>query len=409
MKKIKLKKGSKEWRRRKLAEAGEIPAQNPMTILAGDMWVHYDFGNPNSRYEKFLSTGRPRFSRLLDSLILYDSVWVPTQDFMSITVLIGVLGDKAVMELLEAGDLKIIRLKGALAYVGNGGGLKFFEICGEGMDPDPCFADDEVALQWALSGLNKKPDPYINRLVQMNTKSLSMAKMNDLIKHETYQDVLESQHLREFFAIRNKNMNSLVGIEPNQIRIAEVDDSSVTGDEIDTVLRISRANQEMNLTVHAGCLDLTTGTPIGHLLKGKRERLKGVGDSFENYATLKELVGVPDLAAHVLDTEIELRHHKLSDILRPKHSRDGGEFRKWFHKNCKKDQKEIAKNYIDVLQQNPFVNSLPGKTIRFLVTTASGFLGPATGIVVGAIDSFLGDYLRRSSPKFFIEDLRQIK
>ena len=409
MKKIKIEKGSKEWFRRRLAEIGELPPSNPKAILAGDMWAHFDFGDPNARYQKFLSVGRPRFSRLLDSLVLYETVYIPTQDFMSASVLVGVLGDKAVIEMLEAGDIKFVRLRGALAYVGNGGGLLAYEIHAKEGEAHAPFADDEKALDWALSGLTTKPDPLVHRLVLRNTKTIGIEKICELIKHETYRDILDSRHLRDAFAIRNTHLDRLVGVKPDQVRVAESYDSAVVGDEIDTVLRISRANLELHLAMQTGCLDSTTGTPIGHLLRGKRERMQVEQKSFESYATLKELAEVPDLSLHVLDSPLELRHYRVADILGPKHTRDGGEFRTWFHANCRSDPREVAKRYIALLHQSQFVNTLPGKIIRFLVSTGAGFLGPVAGVMAGAGDSLFGDFLRKSNPKFFIEDLRQIR
>lgn len=409
MKKIKLKKGSKEWLRLKRAQIGELPPADTRAVLAGDMWAHLDFGNPNDRYQKFLSVGRPRFSRLLDSTMLYDKVHVPTQDFMSATILVGVLGGKAVIDLLEAGDVKFIRLRGALAYVGNGGGLAAFEIHGQKGVPHATFADDEEALDWALEGLTQRPDPLVHRLILENTQLVKMDKIADLIKWETYQDILKSEHLRNAFAVRNVHLDQLIGIGADQLRIAESLDPAVFGDEIDTVLRVSRANLELHLAMQAGCLDSTTGTPMGHLLRGKHERVNPEQATFENYATLKVLAGIPDLSAHVLDAPVELRHYRVADLLRAKHTRDGNEFRTWFHENCRTEGAEVARCYIDLLQKTEFANSLPGKTVRFLATTAAGFLGPMVGIAAGAVDSLFGDFLRKSSPKFFIEDLRQIR
>mgnify|MGYP001610257198 CR=1 FL=1 len=94
------------------------------SMLAADMWAVFNFDDSNRRYQKFLQQGRPRFTHLLDGLLLYEDVVIPTQDFVSLTVLVGVLGEQAVIDLLEAGDLRFVRLRGAFAYVGNGGGVR---------------------------------------------------------------------------------------------------------------------------------------------------------------------------------------------------------------------------------------------------------------------------------------------
>ncbi len=411
MKKIKLKKGTREWLRWKQRDIGESlpPTPERPTVLAGDMWAHMDFGNPNERYQKFLSQGRSRFSRLLDSLMLYETVWVPTQDFMSATILVGVLGDKAVLEMLEAGDIKFVRVKGALAYIGNGGGLQSFKILERNNEVHPPFGTNEEALEWALGGLTVKPDSLLYKLILDNTITVDMAKLNDVMKHETYTDILKSNHLREAFAVRNKNLDRLAGIGPDQVRMAESLDPSVFGDEIDTVLRISRANLELYLASHCACMDSTTGTPIGHVLKGKMERVRSEQAPFDAYAQLKELSDIPDFTTYVLDAQPELRHFRIADILRPKHSRDGADFRTWFHKNCRDGGADVAKRYVDLLHTTEFANTMTGKTLRFLSTTAMGFIGPVAGVLAGALDTFFGDYLRKASAKFFIQDIRQIQ
>ena len=56
-------------------------------------------------------------------MLLYDKVIVPTHDFMSVVILISVFGEDGVAELIENNAVSFVRVKGALAYIGNGGGL----------------------------------------------------------------------------------------------------------------------------------------------------------------------------------------------------------------------------------------------------------------------------------------------
>src|SRR5215510_11932660 len=94
------------------------------SLLAANLWSVYNFGNPNDRYDKFLARGRPAFKSLIESILLYDKVVIPTQDFLSLAILVGVLGERAILDMLESDRIKFLRLKGALTYVGNGGGIQ---------------------------------------------------------------------------------------------------------------------------------------------------------------------------------------------------------------------------------------------------------------------------------------------
>ncbi len=375
-------------------------------VFAGNMWAIYNYDDPNKRYRRFLERGRPRFTQLIDGLLMYDEVVIPTQDFLSVTVLVGVLGERAVIDLLEAGDLSFLRMRGAFAYVGNGGGLKTFKIDNE------CFADDQRALAWALSGLEPRPkDPALPQSVLEKTTSVNAFDVLDAVKHETYMDVLHSPYIRNLFAIRSKHMDRLAGIQPNEVRCyGGPDADSWRGDEIDMLMHLAAANVELRLSETVKCEDGITLNPIGHLLKAKTERSIGSGTPYDSLARLTELNRIPDIASFVLDKPASTRAEQLSKIMRLKRSRDGAAFRRWFHANCRENPQEVAKRYVDLLKQVPTVSKLPVRILRFLaVLGLIPVLGPVLGLAASALDSFVVDrWFRGHSPKFFIENLKQV-
>src|ERR1035437_123510 len=127
-------------------------------ILAASMWPALTFADPNKAYQEFLSVGRPRFNNFLESILLYDEVHVPTDSFMSLTILVGVLGEDAVHALLDCGVLKFLRFRGGLAYIGNGGGLSNFQIGEASGRPKAIFSTSDEAIAWALGGLESRPN-----------------------------------------------------------------------------------------------------------------------------------------------------------------------------------------------------------------------------------------------------------
>jgi len=42
--------------------------------------------------------------------------------------------------------------------------------------------------------------------------------MRDELRHESYTDILNSPHLRNLLVIRNKHLDRLAGIAPNEVR-----------------------------------------------------------------------------------------------------------------------------------------------------------------------------------------------
>lgn len=389
---------------------GRESQQRGRQILAANMWAIYNFDDPNLRYERFLSRGRPALKSFIESVLLYDKVIVPTQDFVSLTILVGVLGEEVVLDLLSAGSLGFLRVNGAFCYVGNGGGMKPFEMAsGPHGPPCPLCAPLNGAISWALGGLTKKPkDPLLAQLALDATTEMNANSVHEEIRHETYMDVLDSTYLRNQFAIRNTDMDHLAGIGPKGVRIYGGPDADAwKGDEIDTVLLLAQANTELRLLDLGGCGDLTTSNPVGHVLKGKAQRTLGGQAALQAFTVLQDVARVPDIGKGVLSKEVHVR-----DLLRIKQSRSGEAFREWFHSHCRGDTKSIAKEYIDLLERVPKISSLGVRTIRFILTTLLGAIpgaGPVLGPAAAGTDSFfIQRWLRGSSPKLFIEDLKQV-
>jgi hypothetical protein len=79
-------------------------------------------------------------------------------------------------------------VKGALAYIGNGGGLASYDILHDQTRPVDQFADDDSTLEWALNGLSTKPRRVnLSRMILENTQTFPMEKMVSLIREESYK------------------------------------------------------------------------------------------------------------------------------------------------------------------------------------------------------------------------------
>jgi hypothetical protein len=110
---------------------------------------------PRSATTPFCLGARPAFARLIESILLHDKAVVPTEDFLSLTAIVDVLGDRAAIALMESGALSFLRVRGFLTYVGGGGGLldASFPFKGDGSDATAVGADIPDAIHWALAGL----------------------------------------------------------------------------------------------------------------------------------------------------------------------------------------------------------------------------------------------------------------
>jgi hypothetical protein len=236
---------------------------------------------------------------------------------------------------------------------------------------------------------------------------VSLDPLIEAIRHETYMDVLQSDYLRATFHLRNTDMDRLHGIGPNGVRIyggPDDDDDGWSPDEINIILSLAVANLEFRLAQMTGCIDSSTASPVGHSIKAKAQRLSPASVALERFTQLRQITDVPDLGEGVLEKIVP-----LDRLIKLRNSRRAKQFRQWFHTKCQGDVATIGREYAKLVGEVPIIASLPSRIIRFVVTTGIGFADPMVGIGASVLDAFVVDrVLRRPSPKFFIEDLRQI-
>lgn len=380
---------------------------SPSRLFAGNMWPVYNFDDANVRYRKFCDRARPAFKAVLEGVLLHEQIVVPTDDFLSLTGLVGVLGESAVLALIEAGCLRFLRVKGALAYIGNGAGLRYFEIASpQGAEHAFC-APMDAAIDWALSGLDRPPsNRRLRDAVLLATHEMPLRDVEQEVRHETYMDVLNSPRLRRLFALRSRDLDRLAGIAPKEVRIHGGQDSDWQRDEIAVLVALAATNLELRLLQLAECSDGSTASPVGPLLAAKAERRYGESAS-SGFAVLREIAGVPDLGESILQgtTTVE-------QLIRLRQSRNTEQFRGWFHENCRNDPVSTGREYAKLLEQVPAIRSLPARILRFIITTALGLIpgGNLVGTAAGAVDSFLLEgWFQGRSAKLFIDDLRQFQ
>src|SRR5262245_44151519 len=67
---------------------------------------------------------------LVQQLLLYDTIVIPTHDFGILRALVAWFGFDLLQDALQRKVLRFVRVRGVLAYVGNGGGLHMSELRG---------------------------------------------------------------------------------------------------------------------------------------------------------------------------------------------------------------------------------------------------------------------------------------
>lgn len=372
-------------------------------IFAGDMWLVRNFGDPNERYKKFLNNGRDRFRKLIDSLILYDQIVIPTDDFLSMIAIVDVLGSELTIELLDADVLSFARAQNQLVYIGNGGGLRFIQSLTDA-NKKPKYVETEQAVKSALFGLNSLAPHHVAPLTQKIT-----AKTTDLldeegatvsIQNEIRANIDQSKHFRRKYKLKG-DLSRLPGIAPDQVRTyGGADFEEATTDKITSILRIAHTNLQMSMANRMNCSDLSTDNSVAEIVRDNAMRTKHQA-CYTGLDSIKKLVDVPDfIPGSTADRELIL---SLLDI---RQTVSGENFRSWFHAALKDDSKEINKAFVDLLRQVPASSSLPLRVLRFATTATIGAIPGSAGLLVGAVDSFgIDHFLQRRAPKFFIDNL----
>ena len=380
-------------------------------VLHGNLSCLADYGSPDRRAQTFLRGGRPPMKSLIESIFLFDQIVIPTNDYMPLSLLIGVLGERTVRQLLDEDILKFARFKQSIAYAGGGVGIALLNLYNPDRKTPKYFsAPTDEAVRNAVGATVAKDKNGLSRLAFQGTVEFELQTADhafaDAVYNETGQNLSIMSYplhadLKRLPGVTNTDVRGLSGVwEPGQ------------DDDVFQILRVAQACMESVAAVATECDDVYTADQVSQLYKSGLSRLARRLDYGSQYTELREIAELPDIAELALADKT-----KLQDILKLRNSSSGFAFRKWFHENCMGDPTNTAKEYASVLKEIPKVQSAPIKTIRFLATAAVGVavlpLDPMFGLgattVAGSVDAFLVDRVfKGASPKIFIERLADI-
>lgn len=338
---------------------------------------------------------------LLEDLILYDQIFIPTPDFLTADGLILLLGERGMIELLEAERLKFVRTRSSLAFVrgtGNDGGLVvFYDPNNE--RPQDAELDRSIDVCLAVIEGNLKEKGALAKLLLENSINVETSDILEAVRTESIADFKKSAMWKPDYDFPKEGLLALPGIQKTGVKVIGMNLDPL-GNPIDTLLEITSYNSDLFLAQKFGTHDARPYFPIGDLI-----RIKARADHTKSEAlwTLFEVNNLPDFSF------IELAQGgAFEDLHKATRSKDAQSFRKWFHSREGWSEKEILKEYISVIQQVPWTQKLPTRILRFIVTGALGFV-PGVGHAASFIDSFIVDRaFRQESPKFFIDDLHQL-
>lgn len=399
----------------------------PSSLFASNLSLPWD-PEPNIRINKYIDNNWIA-AYVLENLLFYDKVIIPTSDFSIIVPLLHWFGPPLFKDLLAAESISFVHTTGGLAYSGNGAGLMMFEIhpSKEKEEKEPwwvkvhrCIPKEAVTLQInnRLTGLNESVIENLAKLVELTTVETALPQFQEKVANETYRDIQGSPVLNQYLFNKNPQiykmeLNRLPGIEPNQMRVFySLPRPAVAGDSIDTTLRIAMLNLEAYMSEEAGARDMVTDRSYNLLINAKVQRYTGGRLAQQSFDQLMKIEGIPDLVSMIMSGGIS-----LPDLWNYRNTNVATEFRQWFEQIGPTNPNILVTEYVKSLKSGNFLSNTKVKIIRFIIPQIVGAaLIPVTpgisfiaSMGISAVDCFLLDKIRLGfKPRYFIDELRNI-
>ena len=382
----------------------------PSSVLANDLFLPWD---PMARQHQYREYTEDNWlaGRLIELLLFYDVVTIPTVDFAIVPPLVHWLGPPLYSDMLRDGRLQFVRYHGALLYGGNGAGLNLFEIHPSPENPTDhwwqrvarCEVEEAVQLQLKnrLNGLAPVLIDSLAQLTRLETIETAMPEFIARVDKESLEDI-KSSSLRALFPA-GSNFRHLPGIDANQARVySHYRTEETPNDLIDLALRLGMMNLEAYLAEESGARDMVTDRGFSDVLTAKAERLKSghvAGKAFTKLLTIEKL---PDIVSL-----IQSKHIPADVAFRFSQEGPSRNFREWFDKHGPTEPESMVQEYVTALRDKGFFASWPVRLARFIAVESASFVLPVPGLAAGVIDNFLIEKIRLGyNPRYFVDSYR---
>lgn len=388
---------------------------NGNTLLCTDLSIWPTLDNPGLISDAIYASPLCK-QNLINRLLLYDQIIIPTGNLLILPVLRLWLGDVAVCRLLEEEIVILTRYDSWLCYAGNGGGLKFFQIL-PGTEPHArehnigtLFYAPLDELVARILKITNPPTPESERknletILLSKVRPLSLNRYEEKLRIETYTDVIKSPMLRSFFAIRNTDLSRLHGIGPNQVQFGDFQFARAPDKdkaEINAVLRIAFENLLLTFASETATT-LQADISAEKVLRAKGQRL-GLGDAqLDGFLSILNVGNVPNMGAAFASGEVS-----FDRLMKLREGRQAKDFRRWLSAVDPLNKEDIVRAYVHSLGEKSTIQRLPAKLLRFVTTSLLGMV-PGLGAAASFVDSFLLEkWFPGRSPTLFLDEIRHV-
>lgn len=369
-------------------------------ILSGNLSATFNLDG--NHLERYLLRKNLVLKSLCEDLILHEQVLVPTQDYLTACGLFFILGEHNLISLLEADKIRFLRTRGVFGYVRGkerDGAVVTFR------DPEakrPQDSEIDASVQAGLSVIDSriKNKKLLHELLIQQSTSLELSEIVDSVKLDSYEDLKKTHLWRKKYQFPKEGLLMLPKMEKMGVRVLGAG-TDIQKNVVDMLLALTLFNIELYLCASQKCVSSSTASPIGDVIEMKINRLVNQKLRTENFWSLLEINNVPDFGKIKI---VDKKH--FDDLIKLTNTPKANIFRQWFHDRKNLTEKEIFKEYIEVLRETPWIQRLPSKAIRFVITSGLDLI-PVAGKIASFLDQFVVEtIIKGKSPKYFVEELK---
>jgi hypothetical protein len=373
-----------------------------LKILAGDLSAIFNIDGVH--LDLYLNRKELVVQSICDQLLLHEQILIPTQDYLTASGLVQILGEHNFIKLLEEERIRFLRMRGFFGYVrGTGPDGRLLALSADQSHPTSSQIDQSIDAGLAQIKGQYKEHKLLKKLLIEQTHEIELQKLVDETHKDTYADLSQTPLWKDQYKFPNPDLIALPGLGKMGIKVIGPS-SDINKNIIDTCLAIGLMNIELYLAKEFDCVSSSTGSPIGDCISFKLPRLTNNYDTNIKLWNFFEVAGIPDISGALLEDKT-----KLESYIKLTKSNDAEAFKQWFHSKKDLTEKEILKEYIEILQQTSWGQTKLGRTLRMVASLVPGAYGCEFLVDAGmsAVDSFVVEKIRKKGAKFFIADLKK--
>lgn len=363
------------------------------------------------------------WGRLVDYLLLYDQIIIPTCDLQIVYILRIMLGDAVFETLIRNKVIVLARFNAWYGYLdtGKAGEIQFItkyipsdtqksKLLLSPFDPLEDVIEKALLLPTNPSTTRERRYALKNILID-NIEVLPSLSLLESARKEAQLDFEESPILLTYYNLKkNPFINkSYVAENTTSIKIYKAHNAikaksrvNFKSREITAALRIVFENFQLRIGNYLNATTLVGDDSSISVLKTKGQRFGFVNSRKSAFIIMKDLHNIPDISESFYSKRIS-----PNAILELRNSDEGVYFREWLSKgSVSEHDKEILERYCIAIQEKHILEKFPFKQIRFVGTQIVDYVAPTGGLLADVINEHLVDWFKNKSPQLFLQKIK---